>query len=165
MRFKLRGVTVSADYLLIAAAAAALFTGRGTVLGAAALHEAGHLLALWLTDTPLRAVTLRLWGARMQKAPTPARGAEALILLAGPCANLAGYIITRNPAHLALAACNLLPLRGLDGGETLALFLPRLQTLLADLLLLPLTAAGLACLLCGGGVGLLLIAIVLILCR
>ena len=95
---------------------------------AAALHEGGHLLALWGLRGQLQHVTLGFGDVQIRTAPLPP-GAEALCALAGPAANLlcAGLFLRILPefagVSLALGAFNLLPIFPLDGGRLLRLAL------------------------------------------
>ena len=95
---------------------------------AAALHEGGHLLALWGLHGQLQRVTLGFGDVQIRTAPLPP-GAEALCVLAGPAANLlcAGLFLRILPefagVSLALGAFNLLPIYPLDGGRLLRLAL------------------------------------------
>lgn len=104
----------------------------GTVLGAAALHELGHCLALALLGVPISGLRIGVFGAeltaRRQGLSYPG---ELAAVLAGPGANLlcAGLLTalggTRwavfTGANLVLCAFNLLPVRPLDGGQALEL--------------------------------------------
>ena len=101
------------------------------VLGAAAVHEAGHCLALRLLGA--RALSLRIGalGAVLEAESSHlSYGGELAAVLAGPGANLLGAWLltalgpggeTAAGAHLVLGAFNLLPVRPLDGGRALYL--------------------------------------------
>ena len=95
---------------------------------AAALHEAGHLLALRWLEVPVRGLELRATGAVI-RAELRGQGREAWALAAGPGVNL--LLAAAFPAplwpqlrlcSLALGLWNLLPFPLLDGGRILALF-------------------------------------------
>lgn len=104
----------------------------GTVLGAAAVHELGHCLALGLLGTPVTGLRVGIFGAELT---ADRRGlsypGELAAVLAGPGANLlcaAALTLlggTRwavfTGANLVLCAFNLLPVRPLDGGRALYL--------------------------------------------
>ena len=102
------------------------------VIGAAALHEAGHLLACLLLHVPIRSFHPAPGGARICYDPCAVSyPAEALIAAAGPAAGLLGAaacipgVCGRQRAlfgmcSLSLSLFNLLPVRGLDGGVLLA---------------------------------------------
>ncbi len=101
--------------------------------GALLIHELAHFAAAKALGAPLSAVSVGAWGIRTEY-DYSAVGAlpEIAVLLAGPAANLAvslAAIPTRLPAYrggmffilsgFALAAVNLLPVTGLDGGAAL----------------------------------------------
>lgn len=123
---------------------------------AAGLHEAGHLLALWALGIPFWGLELRGSGAVI-RGDLAGEPREAWVMLAGPGVNLLLALLLRRSFpcftlwNLALGAWNLLPIRGLDGGQALALTLPcwlgRLGYILCQLLhwlaLLSLLLAGL----------------------
>ncbi|MBE6963799.1 MAG: hypothetical protein E7443_04240 [Ruminococcaceae bacterium] len=107
-----------------------------TVLGAAAVHEAGHWVALRCLGGEVRRLQLNVFGAVME---TDSRrltyGQEVLALLAGPAANFLGAAIAAGfrlaearvflGANLVLCLFNLLPIRPLDGGRVLELLVSR----------------------------------------
>ena len=100
-------------------------------LTAAALHEAGHLLALALLGIPIRQLELRAAGAVI-RAELRGEVREAWAVLAGPAVNLllAGGCFRLWPALSLCSAIlfcyNLLPVWPLDGGRLCLLLLPRL---------------------------------------
>lgn len=90
---------------------------------AAALHELGHAMALYLLDKPPRALRLSFAGAVMETPPLGYRE-ELLSAAAGPGTSLLlGLLTPLWPAlgiySLGLGLFNLLPLFGLDGGRML----------------------------------------------
>lgn len=103
-----------------------------TVLGAAALHELGHCLALALLGAPVSGLRIGVFGAELQ---ADRRGlsypGELAAVLAGPGANLlCAALLTLlggsrwavfTGASLVLCAFNMLPVRPLDGGRALEL--------------------------------------------
>ena len=134
--FKTGGVTVRVDFsFLVFNALVFLFRDSALVLAfytTCAIHEFGHILALWLTGGKLSAVSFSGAGIRMETvraAAEPVRRSLA-VLLAGPAANLLVFGLMRladcggtfPELNLLAAAYNMLPFRCLDGGAVIALF-------------------------------------------
>ena len=137
--FPERGLRVTAGFRLLLAAA--LFAGdrapTAAVLLAAAMHEAGHLLALRCFRVPVEGLRLTAFGAVLyaRGAGRLSYGRELLVTLAGPavnfiCAPLAAAAAARfgwewgwlfAGAHALLGVFNLLPVPPLDGGRALYL--------------------------------------------
>ena len=127
-------VQISSGFCLLAAwfGAANGWKTLGMVLGAALLHEMGHLIALRLLGGRVSAVRIGALGAVMEMdSGKLSYTRELLVVLAGPgmnllCAGLGlwlgnGKWLTAIGAHLTLGAFNLLPVRPLDGGRALHL--------------------------------------------
>lgn len=101
------------------------------VLGAAALHEAGHWVVLRLLGAQVRGLRLGVLGAVLETDSAGlSYGRELSAVLAGPGANLLGALAltalgeeTAAGAQLVLGGFNLLPVRPLDGGRALYLAL------------------------------------------
>ncbi|MBQ9347183.1 MAG: hypothetical protein IJT94_07585, partial [Oscillibacter sp.] len=103
------------------------------VLSAAAVHEAGHLLALRLLGGTVRGLRVSVQGAALDiDSACLTYGRELLCLLAGPAANFllaaasaSGLLKTRldalTGASLLLGLYNLAPVRPLDGGRAVEL--------------------------------------------
>ena len=100
------------------------------VLAAAAVHEAGHYLALRLLGGRVTKLRLTLFGAEMETDNHHVSyGGEVLAALAGPFANLIwAWLLVKTGdgtqpelvgANITLALFNLLPIRPLDGGRAL----------------------------------------------
>ena len=90
---------------------------------AAGIHEMGHGLALLCMGRPPCRMELSALGAQLE-IPALGYGQSALALAAGPIASLLlGLTLPLCPTagllSLGLGLFNLLPLRGLDGGELL----------------------------------------------
>lgn len=95
------------------------------------LHELGHLTAMFAFGERVRSVRLGYFGMKIDCGDRilPA-GRETVVALAGPTVNLVLAAVCRllgfNEAfsvNVALAVFNLLPVKMLDGGRILALFL------------------------------------------
>lgn len=103
----------------------------GMVLGAAAVHELGHWLALRWLGAEIRSLRVGLLGAVLETdCSRLSYGKELTAVLAGPGMNLlCAWLLSRlGPeaaaavgANLVLGGFNLLPLRPLDGGRALYL--------------------------------------------
>ena len=93
------------------------------ILLAALIHEAGHILSLWLCGGRTHRIALRIGGAKIEAAPL-SPGRELLCILAGPFAGALTVLAWRVFPELAVAGLlqtmfNLLPLPNLDGGRAL----------------------------------------------
>lgn len=127
-------IRVTGGFVLLAAwfALANGWRPLATVLGAAAVHELGHWIALRLLGAGVTGFYLGVLGAVLETdSGRLSYGGELAAVLAGPAANLlAALALTflcggRWPAaigaNLVLCAFNLLPIRPLDGGRALYL--------------------------------------------
>lgn len=91
------------------------------------IHELGHLLAIGITGGKIKSVVFSGTGVVI----TPEKNSphELFVMLSGPCANLAVFVICSiigigqifRLLNLGTAFYNLLPYRQLDGGAGLAL--------------------------------------------
>ena len=104
----------------------------GNLLGAAAVHELGHCLALRCLGTAWKSLRIGVFGAVLETNDSRlSYGGELICVLAGPAANLLcaavcaavgrGRWDAAAGANLVLCIFNLLPLRPLDGGRALHL--------------------------------------------
>ena len=97
------------------------------------LHEAGHILAARLVKAPLTSLKCGIQGFSLSfDFSALSYGREFFILIAGSVSGLicaaAAYGFNRNFVYFSvvsavMAIVNLLPIRGLDGGEALACIL------------------------------------------
>lgn len=133
-----RKVRVSGGFLLLTAWFALCNGGNllWFILGSAALHECGHLLALFIAGGQLRCLRVGVLGAVME---TDSRRLgyrqELLVVMAGPMVNLllaagAAVLLKANEQvslfvgiNLVLGLYNLLPIFPLDGGQALYLLI------------------------------------------
>ncbi len=119
------------------------------ILLAAALHECGHMAAVYAAGGEIASFRITLFGGELciRNAARLSYGQELLAVLAGPGSNLACALFLAHMAtslgwerayviagiHASLAVFNLLPLRSLDGGRALFLALSYLtQPITAD---------------------------------
>lgn len=101
------------------------------ILGAVAVHEGGHLLAMAAVGEPVEAIWFTPFGLRITRGGGPplSRRDEAMITLGGCAANLlwalfllplpVGGAAVFSAFHLVLGLLNLLPADNLDGGKLL----------------------------------------------
>jgi len=90
---------------------------------AAAVHEAGHLLILWLFHVPVFGISFRIGGAVIETAPVPLKE-ELICTAAGPFGSFLCLLFLRHFPLLAVCALfqgtfNLLPVYPMDGGRIL----------------------------------------------
>ena len=103
------------------------------------IHESGHLLAMWAADCQPKSVRLIPTSVQIIRGFSPKKRGEAAIAVCGPIANIvlfgvliANFLIFKSEQslrfailNLVLAAFNLLPVQGLDGGTLLSIFLSK----------------------------------------
>jgi len=119
------GIEVRGGFWLVLGLMVLLFPLRflaGVVL-AAAVHELGHLAAIWLTGGRVRQIELHACGARIMTEPMEP-GRELVCALAGPGLGAVTILAWRAFPELAAAGLvqtvfNLLPLPFLDGGRAI----------------------------------------------
>lgn len=136
---KIGRVTVTGGFVLLWGILVYLDAGRipAQCLMTALLHEAGHLIAVWLCRGHVASVELNAAGAVicLSQEHAMSYGKELVCVLAGPLVSLACALIfcllgdTISGAYAASGLCllqgvfNLLPAAGLDGGRALNLWL------------------------------------------
>lgn len=101
---------------------------------AAAVHELGHVLALWLCGCRIRKLEMKIFGFSMDYSGNLTRGQEVFSALAGPMggfifaalSHLAGtmlesvFLLCTADISLILSVFNILPALPLDGGRILS---------------------------------------------
>lgn len=143
MRFKLFGTQIYISFLFCAVLCLMLVIDRtGLIiptLFATFVHESGHLLAMWAADCQPRAIRLIPTSVQIVRGFSTKKYGEAGIAFCGPAANLvlfgalmANYSFFKNEhslefavLNLVIAAFNLLPVSGLDGGTLLTIFIAK----------------------------------------
>ena len=143
MKFKLFKTEIYVTFMFSATVAFMLATDRtGLILPtlfAVLIHEAGHLFAMWAGDCAPKEIRLAPAAVSIVESYPRSARAGVWIILCGPLANIAtgaalyiNYYLGGKELSLrfciinfALAAFNLLPVAGLDGGRLLAAALCR----------------------------------------
>ncbi len=104
------------------------------MLLAVLLHEGGHILVILFNRLPIKRAVFGPFGIRLSlgKSRIPSYSGELAVYAAGPVSNLLtaaliNLLPVKSPAvmlfiaaNCAIAAFNLLPIRGLDGGNMLS---------------------------------------------
>ncbi len=95
-------------------------------IAAAAVHELGHLAALWMCDVDVWKIQVGLAGARIKTGPIGQRQ-EMICAFAGPFAGLLLCLFWKWIPRVAIWALaqsvfNLLPIYPMDGGRILKAF-------------------------------------------
>lgn len=143
MRFKLFGTEIYISFLFAAVIAVLLVTDRtGLILptlAASAIHEAGHLLAMWVAGCQPKRVRLIPASVQIIRSLPAKKNGELAIALCGPAANLAAAmtlmlwyagcggekVLRFALINLLIGGFNLIPVAGLDGGTVLRLMLEK----------------------------------------
>lgn len=143
MRFNYKSVTVKVSFLFLSVMFLALVNQSSLLpvifLVSALLHEAGHLVCIFLTRTKVCAVYLNVFGMKIVRGINPRLNYrdECKIALMGPCVNLLVFLLFLTVffclksvillqialINAFMALFNLLPIFCLDGGSALYSFL------------------------------------------
>lgn len=102
------------------------------LLGAAAVHELGHLAALALLGAEIQTISMEACGLNIRCGELDGSFAKSFAALAGPAAGVGLFFILRGIGYplaaelsLWLSLINLLPVLPLDGGRALQAVLER----------------------------------------
>ncbi len=143
VKFKFLGTEIYISFLFCATLCFMLVIDRtGLIIPtffAVFIHESGHLLAMWACDCNPKAIRLIPTSVQIIRGFSPKKHGETAIVICGPLANsvvfvalLANYLIfkseqslTFSVLNLVIAAFNLLPVNGLDGGTLLVIFISK----------------------------------------
>ncbi len=146
MRFKLLGTEFYISFLFAAVITAMIaFDRTGYILPllfAVLMHEGGHLAAMWILDCAPKRVRLVPASVEITAKMTVSHKNEIAVALCGPLVNIIlfitfglNYLVYKRSLsliccliNLLIAAFNLLPVRGLDGGTVLFSLLTRRKT-------------------------------------
>ena len=143
MRFKLLGTEFYISFLFAAVITAMIaFDRTGYILPllfAVLMHEGGHLAAMWILDCAPKRVRLVPASVEITAKMTVSHKNEIAVALCGPLVNIIlfitfglNYLVYKRSLsliccliNLLIAAFNLLPVRGLDGGTVLFTLISR----------------------------------------
>lgn len=135
MKIKIFGTKIYVSFLFAATLSLMLATDRTGLLiptlFAVLIHEAGHLFAMWVSDCAPKEIRLIPACVQIVEGIGGTRAAGIGIILCGPLANTAvaaalfiNFYLSRSDVSLrfallnaVLAAFNMLPVSGLDGGR------------------------------------------------
>ena len=149
MRFSLFGTKIYVSFLFAATVSFMLATDRtGLViptLFSVLIHETGHLFTMWVTDCAPREIRLIPASVQIIEEYSRPQKARAAVSVSGPLANVAVGAALFINAHISgsdtamkfalingvVAAFNMLPVSGLDGGRLLLILLCRKKDLYA----------------------------------
>lgn len=95
------------------------------------LHEAGHLILLYLCGGKPDSLRLSYYGLALKYGTYLTKFKECLVLLAGPFVNLVLYLILKNEINLLLFMMNMLPVYPIDFGRVIRLFSCKLSKVMS----------------------------------
>lgn len=151
MKIKFFGTNIYISFLFAATVSFMLATDRTGLmlptLFAVLIHEAGHLFCMWAADCAPREIRLVPASVQIIERFPASEGRKIAVIISGPLANVAvagalfiNYYLGGSPVSLkfallnaVVAAFNLLPVSGLDGGRLLCAFLCRRKDLYTSL--------------------------------
>lgn len=137
MKFKLLGTEIYISFLFVAIVALMLTTDKTGLalpcLFAVAMHEIGHLFAMWLLESAPKSIRLIPASVQITRSMSTRYKNDIIIAFSGPMVNLAffitlyiNYLAFKNETvlyfaliNLIIGFFNLLPVTGLDGGTIL----------------------------------------------
>lgn len=137
MKFRLLNTEIYVSFLFVAVITFMLATDKTglafPVVLAVAMHESGHLFAMWLLASQPKSIRLIPASVQITRSINGKYKNDILIALAGPVVNLVlfitlyvNFIAFKNEAvlyfsliNLIVGIFNLLPVTGLDGGTAL----------------------------------------------
>lgn len=172
MRFKFLGIEIYVSFFFFGLLTVMLATDKTgfalPCITAVAFHECGHLFMMWLRECAPKSIKLIPTSVQITASFSRDYKTDILVSLSGPMTNLAifgalyyNYICFRNDFVFLFAAVNfiyavfnLLPLRGLDGGNILFSVLCKYYNINKAVLLLRFTSLVLA-------VGIIVIAVMM----
>lgn len=131
MHFNIHNTKVEVKFLFVALITLLMFVDKTGVFlycfVASLLHEMGHITAMFIFNDPPLSMIFEAYGICINKRENTSYFKQTIILLAGPLINIIlGIMFYRfggesgkifSASNFSLALFNLLPLRGLDGGE------------------------------------------------
>ena len=137
MKFKLLNTEIYVSFLFVAVITVMLATDKTglafPVILAVAMHEAGHLFAMWLLESAPKSIRLIPASVQITRSINGKYKNDILIAVSGPVVNLVlfvtlyvNFLVFKNETvlyysliNLIVGVFNLLPVTGLDGGTAL----------------------------------------------
>ena len=162
MRLRLFGCEIYISFFFCAIITLMLATDRTGLalpsLFSVIMHEIGHLFAMWVLDCAPKSIRLIPASVQVTRGISDRYINDVLIALAGPIFNLVLFgtlyynylafgnrtVLIYSMINLIIAAFNLLPVNGLDGGTVLFSFIARKGDLNRAMLTLRIITAVLA---------------------